>query len=769
MKLIRKPMSEDEPISIGPFLFKLVLYWPLFFALSLLAVAAAWFYLQVTPPLYETTATMLLRDNKNQPQDTKSFEALDVISPKRSVDNEAEAIQSRDLIADVVQNLNLYAPVYEENKLNSVLIYKRSPIIVTTNDITTLKKTIKVYFSVSDSSVFLNNEKYTLNKLYRTRYGNLKFIHNPYYNDTAANHKPLYFSIIPPKKVVESISAHLTVTITNKQSNIIDLELKDQDPGRGEDILNTLIKFYNLSIEKEKDQLAANTEKFINDRITGIENDLLEIEHQQQTYRSNKGAIDISTQGKLYLENVSTNDQKTGEINVQLSVLKQIESYVKSKNLSAGIVPSTVGINDPGLTQMVKNIYELQLEVEGLKKTTGENNPLVVSYNDQIEKIRPQILENLENQRQSLLASKSNLSNTNQHYSSQLQAMPETEKKLIDINRGLNLKSDLYNYLLQKKEEAALSFISTEANSKIIESPQSSEFPVSPKGKFIYLGSLLIAFVLAISFVSVKESLRRKIMYYKEIESLTTLPIISEITAGKLDNPIVIKNNERTLIAEQFRRLRTTLSYLGIGGEKKRVLVTSAISGEGKSFIALNLAVSLSLTNKKVVLVDFDLSNPSLHTKLKRKKENGVTEFLKNEVSIDAIINQTDVNENLFFISAGNLPDNPTELITNGRPQELLNYLNKRFDFIIIDVPPVGPVSDAYILSPLCDATLYVIRHAYTPKIFVERIDKNNILNKLNNAAIIFNNVSSRSFSNYGYGYGYGYVYENQNDKKRLT
>jgi capsular exopolysaccharide synthesis family protein len=567
---------------------------------------------------------------------------------------------------------------------------------------------------------------------------------------------------------MENITDNLDVSIDNKQSTIIDLSLKDENSERGEAILNDLIKFYNVSIEMEKNQLAANTAKFIDDRLATVENELLQIEHEQQTYRSNRGAIDVGTQGKLYLENVSSNDQKQGDINMQLSVLKQVENYVHSKSLSNGIVPSTVGVSDPGLNEMVKNIYELQLQRESLKKTTGENNPAVLSLNDQIEKIRPQILENLQNQRQSLEASRKNIVATNQNYSSQLQSIPETEKKLVDISRELSLKSDIYTFLLQKKEETALSFITNGSSSKIVNRPESSEFPVTPKRKMIYLGSLFLSVLVGLGFSTTRESLRSKIMYQVDIEKLTALPVISEITSGQSDKVIVIGNNQRTLIAEQFRRLRVTLSYLGIGDTKKRILITSAISGEGKSFVAINLAMSLALTDKKVALLDFDLNNPSLHLKFKINKGIGITEYLRGDVNAEAIINRSAVNENLYFISAGEIPDNPSELITNGKTEDLLGYLDGKFDFVIVDVAPVGPISDAYILSPLCDATLYIIRHAYTPKVFVERIDKNNLLNNLKNAAIVFNDVSSRNFSNYSYGYGYGNVYGGKNDRKRL-
>jgi tyrosine-protein kinase Etk/Wzc len=769
MKLIRKPIeANQDSSSIGSFFFKFIPYWPLFLTLFIIGISCAWLYLQFTPPIYETTGRVLIRDDKKGAEDSKAFQALDIISPKRSIDNELEVFQSRDLAENVVNDLSLYAPVYKAGKLKDELAYDSSPIIISSNEPKSLKHEKKVSFTVQGSTVVINSQVYPLNKLVSTPFGNLEFLSNPHYSAIESSDAVFFFSIIDPKKAAEAVADNLKVTSSNKLSTIIDFDYKDVSPSRAEDILSDLIKSYNLAISKEKDVLAANTDKFITNRLTTVENNLLAIEHKQQNYQSHRGAIDIGTQGKLYLENVSSNDQKVSEINMQLSVLKQIENSVKTSTLSDGVVPSTVGVDDPGLTQMVRNIYELQLEVESLKKTTGENNPVVVADKDKIEKIKPQILENLSNQRQSLLASKGDLSTTNQGYSSQLQAMPETEKNLVDINRELNIESGIYTFLLQKKEETALSFISNEDGCKIIEKPLSSDFPVSPKSKIIYLGSGILMLLLGISIVTAKESFQNKIMYQKDIEILTQIPVISEISSGNFKNPNVMGNNQRTLISEQFRRLRTTLSYLGIGGEKRKILITSGISGEGKSFVAMNLAISLALTGKKVVLLDFDLSKPSLHQKLNIDKGKGITDYLKGDIGIGPIIKETQIVGNLSFISAGNLSENASELIVSDKPQELLDYLYGLFDYIVIDAAPVGPVSDAYILSPMCDATLYIIRHAYTPKMFVERLDKNNTLNNLVNAAIVFNDVSSRTFGNYGYSYGYGYVYDNTNDKKRL-
>lgn len=768
MELIRKISKDKDAGNHNTInIQKLMPYWPLFAVLVVVMLAGGWLYLQMATPKYESHARILIKDEKKGSEESEELQALDLLTPKKNSDNEIEVIKSNTLINKVVDELNLYAPVYQVNNFRDKLAYTTSPIIVIPDTSQALKLVKKAPFRYSNGEVVMNNIAYPLNKWVKTPYGQLQFANNPHYIQDIGDGQ-FYFSIMEPKKAVSNISSALNVESANKLSSIIDLTITDEVPERGQDILNKLIDAYNQSLVTEKNVLAANTIRFLDQRLTTVQQQLQDIEKKQQQYKSGKGAIDISTQGKTLLENVSVNDQKTSEINMQMSVLNQIDSYVRSKDMSKAIVPTTAGIEDPGLTAMVKNIYDLQLEVESLKKTTGENNPMILADEEKIEKIRPQILENIQNQRQALAATKQDLSNTNGAYSSTLSSMPETEKTLIDISREQTIENGLYTFLLQKKEETALSFVSNDPGSKIVDRAESSDSPVSPKKKLVYLAALILAFIVGFSIVLFKESLSRTVMFQKDIEDLTQLPVIGEITVDKTKKNIVIGTSERTLIAEQFRRLRTTLHYLDIGHDKKRIMVTSGISGEGKSFVASNLALSLALTGKRVVLLDFDLNKPTLSAKLNIHMERGITEYLKGEAGLNEILTPTSINNNLFFIAPGQLPDSPSELLTNGVAGDLLDELGQVFDHIVIDMAPVGPVSDAYIVSPYCDITLYIVRHGYTPKTFLERLDINNKLNKLTNAAIVFNGVSQRGYGQ-AYGYGYGYVYGNENYKKRLS
>lgn len=775
MELSRKVNNYNNnihsPNLFSQGLYKFLPYWPLFLILLLVSLVCGWFYLRFTTPMYQTTATLLIKDEKKGASESKTIESLDQLSSKKIIENEMEVIQSTSLITDVVNDLHLYAPIYTKDKFKKVLAFSTSPVhveVASPNDIEPVNN-VNFRFNKNDSTIRIGDRSYPINQWITTTYGKVRFIRNPVVKEGSEGE--FEFSLVKSRNIAYSIKERLGVSTSNKMTSILNLNLKDEDPKRGEAILNGLLGAYSKAIIQDKNVLADNTLKFIDERLKNVERDLSMIEGKIQSYKSKSNAIDIGTQGRLFLENVSNNDQKLSDINMQLAVLNQVEGYVNSSNSTIGVVPSTLGVNDPTLSQLVEKLYTSELEYEKLKKTTAENSPTLIAVVDRIEKIKPSILANIQSQRRSLLASRENLSATNKMYSSVLRTMPEKERELIDINREQGIKNGIYTFLLQKKEETALSFASTISDSRIINKAESSDKPVTPRRKIVYMLSILAALIFGMGLVIARESFNRKIMFRHEIEQLSELPIIGEIGVENTKNPIVISDGRRTFVAEQFRKLRMSLNYIGINSLHKKILVTSAISGEGKSFVATNLASTLALTNKKVILVDFDLNNPSISTKLKVSNEIGVTEYLMGEASVNDIIQPTEINPNLFLISTGRLPHNPAELIINGRAEELIKQLEEAFDYVVIDTAPTMPVTDAYVLSTYCNATLYVVRHKFTPKVFIEQLDANNKLHQLKNVAIVFNGISPKGLGNsaYGYGYGYGYAVDDSDGRKRLS
>ncbi len=745
-------------------------YYPIFLVLMLLTLLAAWVYNKKRTILYQATATLLIKDEKKGIGDSKVSESINLLSSKKIIENETEVIKSRAIMKQVVYNLNLYAPVYYIGKWKNISAYNISPVNIVAKSPDSLFETSQVSFSFNSSkkTVTLLGKTFSLNQWINTSWGIIKFIPTNHKN---SDNIPLFFNLVSPKKIANQLSNRVVVFTAGKLSSVLDLSLTDEIPKRAENILNEVIYNYDKASLKEKNNLALSTLKFLDERLAFVSTDLDSIERNLQQYRTQKGAINLSTQGQMVLQNVSTNDQKLEGVKMQLSMLKEVENYVTAKKGEGGIVPSTVGISDPLLNNLIERLYESELQYDKLRKTTGENNPQLVAIADQIEKIKPSILENIRSQKSGLESNKVNLYATNNSFSSLLQSLPKQERDLVDINRQQNIKSSIYSFLLQKREETALANASILSDTRVVDNAQASNSQSSIDDKKIYLIAIVFAIVIGVVIINARELLNKKILFRKEIESKISFPVVAEISFKKAGSALVIESGKSSQIAEEFRMLRTSLLYLGIENNNKKLLITSTIPGEGKSFITLNLALSLALSGKKVVIAEFDLSNPTISIKLGLSSRGlGVADYLAGDATAEAIIRPLENYPNLYIATAGTLPKNPSELILGNRTDQLLEYLETNFAYVLVDSAPVGLMSDGYVLSRQCNATLYVMRHGHTPKKVLDRLEKNNRINYLNNIGIVFNGIKNRGFSknDYGYGYdGYGYNYEYGNKKNK--
>ncbi|HEY6503116.1 MAG TPA: polysaccharide biosynthesis tyrosine autokinase [Chitinophagaceae bacterium] len=761
-----KPKKEEKS-ALSIIFFKYIPYWPVFVVLMAVTIFCAWFYLRITPKVYEASASIMVTDESKGTNEGGMMKEFNQLSSNKIIENETEILKSKTLMTDVVRTLHLYASFYEEGEMGPISAYNTSPVTIEATNPDGIRKVQKVEFSFSnkDSMVVIGSVKYPMNKTLKTPYGELKFVPNKHFSYKAV--KPLYFILKSTRAAAGSFASKLKAT-ASRTSTVITLNLRDEVPERSEEVLNQLIIAYNNASIAEKNRLASATLDFVDKRLAMVKSELEQIEEKSKTYKKTQGAVDIGSQGQLYLKSVNDGDQKLSDINIQIAVLDQVDKYIQSKDKNAQLNPSTLGLKDPVLTDYLNKITEKELAYEKLKQTTGENNPLATSIKGEIEKLKPGIMENIRNQRSSLEASKLNLHATNNTFSSMLQNIPQKERELIEINRDQTIKTGIYQYLLQKRDAVELAIQGNTLDSRVVESALALPDPVAPKSSMIYMMALVVAIGLPVGFIAIKGMFSRKVTFRQEIENLTSYPIVGEIAFDKSKDPIVIQEGKRTFIAEQFRMIRTSLAYLGVNhAGKKRIMITSSLSGEGKSFVALNLSLSLAMTGKKVVLIELDLANPSLSSKLNVHYEQGASNYLKGECEPEEVIKRTAVNNNLFFLPCGPLPDNPSELLMSERLKDLLDYLEDIFDYVVIDSAPATLLSDAYVLSPMCHATLYVVKHKFTPKSYLERLDQENSVNRLHNLGIIFNGIRSRGFSKNGYGYGYGYGYIHDNSGKR--
>ena len=745
-------------------------YWPLFLIFLVISIGGALIYLRYTSPRYEANATIIIKDEKKGSDDSKLMESLNLVNSKKIIENEIEVLQSRSLMGSVVKRLHLYAPISQEGKLKAILAYQIFPLLIEISNTDSLQPFQKIDLQIDEknNSVLLNKTfKGSINEWLKTPYGTLKFIHNDKYTPGVLNNKPYYFSLVPVERMAALMLLNLKVTASSKLSSVINLSYREESPVLAEDVLNQLIIAYGEAALNEKNNLAKNALVSIEDRLSIVSKDLDSIEAKLQHYKAGKGAVDISRQGQLYLENVSVSDKRISDLNMQVDIIDQLQKSATTPG-NIGVLPSTLGVSDPTLINQMNKLSSLQLEYDNLKTTVAENNPVLISVKEQINQIKPTILSNIESQRKNLEKTRGNLYAARGSDNAVLSSIPQKERELVEISRDQNVKNSIYAFLLQKREESELSYTSNIADSKVVNYAMASRFPVSPNRLMIYAIAVALAIGFPIAIITVRESLSPKILYRNEIESLTTVPVIGEISYSKSKDPLVVQKGVRTVIAEEFRKVRVSLLSLGINAQHNKILVTSNISGEGKSFIAANLAYSISLTGKKVVLVDMDLHNPGLGKIFNIKDQNGVSEYLTGKASLENIIYNIPTNENLFYISCGSLQQDSSELLENGKVEKLIKLLDADFDLVIIDTAPVVLITDAYLISSFCDATLFVVRHKFTPKMLIKRMDNNMEINPIKNPGIVFNGVRTRGFfkNNYGYGYNYVYSYDNKKTKK---
>jgi tyrosine-protein kinase Etk/Wzc len=768
-KANQSTINKDDHPSFQKLLFKYLPFWPVFLIFFSICATGLYFYLKFTIPIFETSASILIKDEKKGQEDSKMEEVLNVFGTKKIVENELEILKSNSIIKEVVIKMNLYAPIFEEKGwrgMGTTSAYMSSPIVVEVPNPDSLNQTKKIYFEITKDnlSILINGKQYTLNQWVETPWGIMRFSNNPMYRPITvkgANNSKFYFVLAFVDNVTKGVIDNIIATPTSKQSSVINLKIKDAIPQRAEKILTEIVIAYNNESIERKNDVAVKTLQFIENRLKHVSVELDSVEGGIQNYKNRSGIVDISEQSKLYLQSIEENDKQVNNLDMQLSALDEVEKYVASKNNSGNIVPSTFNITDATLGQLLTKLSSTESQYEKLRRTTAENNPILQSLQGEIANIKPSILENINNQRKSITAGKVNLEQTSNRYSAMLQTIPQKERELVEVSRQQIIKNNIYSFLLQKKEETSYSISSALPDCYIVSNPTSTPFPVSPKKTFLAFLTVIISLALGFVFISLKDIFNSKILFRSDIEKLTNYPILGEIIFENLKSKIVTENEERSFISEQFRLIRTALRTQGTPpGNIKRILVTSCIKGDGKSFVSTNLAMSLARSGKKVALFELDLHQPKLREIFDVRQSNGITDYLLGNASEEEIIFPTTKHANLFLLPAGNLVEEPSELLVNGKLENLFNYVDSRFDILVMDTAPLKVLTDGLVIAPFCNLVINVIRHNHTPKSHIEMLNQDMESYNIENVAIVFNGIKNRGFGKYSYGFGHGYGYD---------
>ena len=742
-------------------------FWPLFIITTALSLAVTFVYLRSQVPIYVASAKVLLKDPNKGSGDSKILDALNIFGDKKIVENEIVVLRSTNLMQEVVRELNLYASVYNEGKVRVEELYKEnSPVYFLTSQTENINPS-KKYFTVdwNRNSVIIDNKTVHFNDSVLLNNTVYLIEANPTYNKTLTG-KNYYVQFNTIEGAAGGIIGDLKANAISNQSTVIDIKLETPVPPKGIDILTKLFEVYNSTGIDDKNQTAARTLAFIDNRLGLVTSQLDSVERGVESYKSRNQVIDLSAQGQLFLSNVGDLDKRKSEIDIQLDVLNDVNNYINRKGTKPGTVPSLTLLNDPTLATLLAKLYDAEFQLERNKSVAGEKSDAVILAEEEVNRLRNDIRENLTNIRRNLLSVRGNINSGIGANTNILRQIPQKERGLIDVTRQQAIKTNINTYLLQKREETLLNSASTIADLRVIEKA-AFYGPIKPVANNYYLAGLVIGICLALFIILVREQFNRKVLFTSEIEEKTKVPVVGEIIQVASKTPIVIQEGKRTIIAEQFRSLRTNLSFMALSEDAKTTLITSNISGEGKSFVAINLAISYTLTDKKVALLELDLSKPRLSGLLNVSRDPGISNYLVGKIPIEGIIKETAI-KNLFIISAGAIPPNPSELILSNKFKEMVEELKKRFDYLIIDSAPIGPVSDSLLLKDYADTTIFLVRHNATPKMYLKLIDNLFKQKKFKNMCIVFNGLKRRGiggnygygsygYGNYGFGYGYGY------------
>ena len=775
--------SKEENIDVKELLFKYLIHWPWFVGTVVACLIAAWVYLYMSTPVYNISATVLIKDDKKggsagMLSGLESLGLDGMVSSSQNIDNEIEVLRSKTIVKEVVEDLGLYISYTDEDEFPSRNTYKTSPVQVslTPQEADLLEEPMIVEMALQpqgsmDVNVKIAGNKYQkhfekLPAVFPTDKGTLAFFLTP---DSVLSSKRTLEEITDPEKTTRNITAtinrplavakwcckNMTIEPTSKTTSVAVISLKNSNVQRGKDFINKLLEMYNINTNNDKNEVAQKTAEFINERISIISKELGSTEKDLESFKRGAGITDLTSDAQIALTGSAEYEKKRVENQTQINLLQDLQKYMQNEGYE--VLPSNIGLQDLNLAAAINRYNDVLVERKRLLRTSTENNPTIINLDTSISAMKENVQVSLDRVLRGLYITKADLDREANRYSRRISEAPGQEREFVSIARQQEIKAGLYLMLLQKREENAITLAATANNAKIIDDAIADDAPVSPRSKITYLIALILGLGIPVGVIYLLELAKFKIEGRADVEKLTSAPIVGDIPlTDEKQGAIAVFENQNNLMSETFRNVRTNLQFM-LGNDKKVILVTSTVSGEGKSFISGNLAISLSLLGKKVVIVGLDIRKPGLNKVFNiSKREQGITQYLANpEKNLMDLVQLSDVSKNLYILPGGTVPPNPTELLARDGLDKAIETLKKNFEYVILDTAPVGMVTDTLLIGRVADLSVYVCRADYTRKNEYTLINELIDGNKLPNLCTVINGLDLKK-RKYGYYYGYG-------------
>lgn len=770
------------------------------FVLSLIVfVGLAVTYLLITPPVYTRSTSLLIKEDGKKggssfTSEMNAFAEMGLFSANTNVNNELISIQSPDLLLEVIRRLNLDVNYKTDGQFHKETLYGRTlPIKVEFKDLAyndfssfTINIT-KGYYCLSDfelngekvgndTLIFAKSKKETV-----TPIGKLIITKSPYFKETAFEDMNIYVSRTGLLASITNCKDKMTAALNDEKATIIDITYKDVSIQRAEEFLNTLISVYNENWVKDKNQIAVSTSQFINERLQVIESELGNVDSDISTYKSANLIPDIEAASQMYMNTANQANIQATDLNNQLYMARYIREHVNNKNSKDQLLPANSGINSPIIEQQINDYNEKMLQRNSLVANSSAENPLAQDMDKNLAEMRTAIVKSIDNQVNTLNTQIRGLRGIEGASTARLSSNPKQAEHLLSVERQQKVKEALYLFLLQKREENELSQAFTAYNTRVVTSPTGEMKPTSPDRKRILLAAILVALLLPVIIIYIRENMNSKVRGRKDIEKLT-IPFVGEIPlyarpkskwpwkrwfkkkkdANTEEYKIVVKPKSRNVINEAFRVVRTNMEFMsGADHANKVIMLTSVNPGSGKTFLTMNIATSFAIKEKKVICVDLDMRRASLSDYVSQPK-SGISDYLNGKISNWREIKVPVADyEMLEVIPVGTVPPNPAELLFSPRLQQMLDELRKEYDLIFIDCPPVEIVADASVIAKFADMTVFVIRAGLMEREMLPVVEGYYNDKKFQNMSILLNGTTAAG-SRYGYhryGYHYGYAY----------